>query len=100
MMPPITRLTSLAPRFFSNASVSRAIAICAPARLDYREQIDVLLQRGFDQLLRRLLESREDHLHPGLHARLREQLDRVDVAVEARLADRDPNPAPRASSAP
>src|SRR5208283_5495876 len=37
----------------------------------------------------RLLESREDHFHPGLHARVREQLDRVDVSVEAGLAERD-----------
>src|SRR5208283_2470154 len=37
----------------------------------------------------RLLESREDHFHPGLHARVREQLNRVDMSVEAGLAERD-----------
>src|SRR6266850_4366157 len=56
-----------------------------------REHVDVLLERGFDHLLRGLFESRENHLHPGLHAGVREQLHRVDMSVEAGLAERDAN---------
>src|SRR5215469_13053550 len=54
-----------------------------------RENVCVLLQRGFNQLFRRLFEPREDYLHPGLHARMREELDRVDMAIEAGFTERD-----------
>ena len=61
----------------------------------YREHVGVLLQRCFDQLRGCLLEPRQDHLHPGLHTRMGEQLDGVDMPVEARFPERDPNPALR-----
>ncbi len=56
-----------------------------------REHIDIFLERGFDHLLGRLLETREHHFHPGLHARVREQFYRVDMPVESRLAECDSN---------
>src|SRR5208282_1245638 len=56
-----------------------------------REYVHVFLERRRDHLLGRLLESREHYFHPGLHAGVGEQLDRVDVSVEARLAERDAN---------
>src|SRR5690348_7466058 len=61
----------------------------------YREHVGVLLQGRFDQLRGCLLESRQDYLHPGLHTRMGEQLDGVDMAVEARFPQRDSNPALR-----
>src|SRR5216683_3107420 len=61
----------------------------------YREHVSVLLQRGFDQLRGCLLEPRQDYLHPGLHTRMGEQLNGVDMPVEARFPERDPNPALR-----
>src|SRR5260370_25859163 len=63
-----------------------------PARhAAYAEDLRILLQRYFDQLGRGLLETRDDDLHPGLAAGVREELDRVDMPVQSGLAERDSN---------
>src|SRR3984893_17245663 len=60
-----------------------------PGERAYREHFRVFLERRLDHLRRRLLETRQDHFHPGLHAGVREQLDRVDMTVQPGLAQRD-----------
>src|SRR5262249_2021920 len=54
-----------------------------------RKNINVFLQRGLYHLRSRLFEAGQDYLHAGLHARLSEQLYRVDMPVQSRLAERD-----------
>ena len=51
-----------------------------------RHHVDVLLERGLDHLLGRLVEPGVDHFHPGVAQRRGHHLGAPVVAVEARLA--------------
>src|SRR5439155_373257 len=51
-----------------------------------RDHVHVLLQRRLDDLLRRLVETGVDHLHPGITQRRRHYLGPAVVAVEPRFS--------------
>ena len=51
--------------------------------------VGVLLDRGLDDLLRRLVQTGVDDLHPGVAQRPRDDLRAAVVPVETRLRDHD-----------
>ncbi len=51
--------------------------------------VSVLLDRGLDDLLRRLMKARVDHLHAGIAERAGDDLRAAVVPVEPRLGDDD-----------
>ena len=53
------------------------------------DRVRVLLERGLDDLLRRLVEARVDDLHPGVAQRARDDLRTPVVAVQAGFRDDD-----------
>jgi hypothetical protein len=56
-----------------------------------RDDVDVLLHRGFDDLLGGLVESRVDHFHARIAQRGRDDLGAAVVTVEPGLADEHSN---------
>ena len=55
------------------------------------DRVRVLLDRGLDDLLRRLVEARVDDLHAGVAQRPRDDLRSPIVPVQPGLRDHDPN---------
>ncbi len=56
------------------------------------DQVGVLLDRGLDDLLGRLVEAGVDHLVTGVAQGARDDLGAAVVAVETRLGHHDPEP--------
>ena len=55
------------------------------------DDVDVLLDRGVDDFLRRAVQARVDDVHAGVAQRARDDLDAAVVAVEPDLGDEHAN---------
>ena len=55
------------------------------------DDVDVLLDRRLDDLLRRAMQAGVDDVHAGVAQRARDDLDAAVMAVEADLGDDDAN---------
>ena len=65
--------------------------MCAPDRIDRPIASRVLLDRGLDDLLRRLVQPGVDDLHAGVAQRPRDDLGTTVVTVEPGLGDDHPD---------
>ena len=84
--------TSPAPASRSRSSTSGTSSMCEPDRIESPTQVHVLGDRGRDDLLRRQPDALVDHLEPGVAGPHGDLLGAVGVAVQAGLADQQPQP--------
>ena len=89
IVPPTTTSTSSAP-FSRRSSRMRGHERHVRAREDRdADRVGVLLDRGLDDLLRRLVQAGVDDLHAGVAERARDDLRAAVVPVEPGLRDDD-----------
>ena len=73
----------------SSSTIRGTSVMCAPGEDRQPDGVGVLLDHGLHDLLRRLVQTRVDDLHPGVAQRAGDDLRAAVVTVEAGLGDDD-----------
>ena len=92
-MPPTTTGMSSSPASFMRITTSLTSGTCEPDRIESPTTCARLLARRLDDLGGREADALVDYVHAGVARPHRDLLGAVGVAVEARLADQEFQPA-------
>ena len=92
IVPPTnTAISSPQPAALSPAITFAVNGRCAPGQDTQPDRVDILVDRGVDDLLGAAAKPGVDHFHPGVAQRVDDNLGAAVVTVEARLGDHHAN---------